>query len=116
MTLLELLHPVLARSVTYDLAAGTVVSLDQAASASARADPEAQQIALRHPVSLTDRVPSSSPWYRYGRVWSALYAWRCGDVDRALHALRRIGMERGGYDPELGQQLLASIERSLCAD
>ena len=93
LALVELLHPVLALAARYDVAAGLVVALDQAASAFARDDAQALQVALGHVLSLSDQVASTSPWYGYGRVVCALYAWRCGDVDRALDALRPIGTQ-----------------------
>ena len=90
VSLLELLHPVLARSATYDFAAGALVALDQAASSTAQGDWEAQQTALRHAACLTDLLPSTSRWYGMGRIWCAVYSWRCGDVEGALDALRRL--------------------------
>ena len=81
-------HPVLVRSASYDLVAAVLVVLDRAALAGARGKWEAQQIALRHVVSLTDQLSPTSAWSGYGRVLWVLHVWRCGDADRALAALR----------------------------
>ena len=90
VALAESLAHVLAASATFDIAAGAQVAMDQVAGASARGDWAACEVALRHAVCLTAEVPSTSPWFGYGRVWCAVYAWRCGDAERELEALGRI--------------------------
>ena len=87
VALMELLHPVLVRSASFDLVAAVLVVLDRAALACAQGEWEAQQIALRHVVPLTDQLSPTSAWYGYGRVLWALHVWRCGDVDGALAGL-----------------------------
>lgn len=90
VALAELLHPVLARSAAYDVRAGALVALDQAASASAQADAEGFRVALGHAATLTDQLPPTSPWWGYGRVRCAVHLWQCGDPDQAIMALERI--------------------------
>ena len=96
VALMELLHPVLVRSASYDLVAAVLVVLDRAALASARGEWEAQQIALRHAVSLTDQLSPTCAWFGYGRVLWALHVWRCGDADRALAGLRCVNTAASG--------------------
>ena len=95
VALAELLHPVLARSAAYDVRAGALVALDQAAAASAQADAEAFRVALGHVAALTDQLPPTSPWWGYGRVRCAMHLWQCGDPDQALMALERIATPAG---------------------